>query len=163
MDLVAVHYKDIKNCFQSRLAKIGKTFNDDAFNDAFIKCSIRFGEKEISYDDVLKYFWVAFLNTMRTEEHHNGKFDHDAEIQDEIDEEYDTNIDDLFAVICESLEERFGKENLLAFKMVVCDNWDIDELIENQYVERDFKTTFKKMKQFAKKDIKTNPKILDIL
>ena len=48
------------------------------------------------------------------------------------------------------------KDNLLAFKMVICDDWDIDELIDNQYVDYSFKSLFKKMKQFAKKHIPQN-------
>ena len=156
MDLISIHYKDIRCCFNSRLLKIGKSFNDDAFNDAFIKCAVRFGEKEITYDDAVKYFWVAFLNTTRNEDITNSKFDHETEIQDEIDEEYDTQIDEKFDKVCSIIESEFGKDNLLAFKMVICDGWDIDELIDNQYVDYSFKSLFKKMKQFAKKHIPQN-------
>jgi hypothetical protein len=156
MDIVGINYDTIKSLFKSRLHNMNIPFNEDALNDAFIKCAVRFGEKEISYDDAVKYFWVAFLNTSRNEDVANSKFDHETEIQDEIDEEYDTQIDEKFDKVCSIIESEFGKDNLLAFKMVICDGWDIDELIDNQYVDCSFKSLFKKMKQFAKKHIPQN-------
>lgn len=153
MDIISVHYIDIRRLFHSRLSNIGKGFDEDAFNDAFIKCALRFGEKEISYEDAVKYYWVAFLNTIRTADGNKLQYDLDAEIDEEIiDEPYDEEIDEMFDHICDGIEKEFGKEHLLAFKMVVCDGWSMNELIENKYVTPEFKNTYNKIRKFAKKN-----------
>ena len=61
MDIISAHYKDIKKLFVSRISNHGLKFNEDSFNDAFIKCAQHFGNDIIAYDDAIKYFYVAFL------------------------------------------------------------------------------------------------------
>lgn len=58
MDLVSVHYDDFKKTFASRDNNRGRRFDEDSFNDAFIKCANRFGNNVITYDDALRYFWI---------------------------------------------------------------------------------------------------------
>ena len=75
MGIVGAHYKDIRNLFISRVTKLGRPFSDDTFNTAFIKCAERFGDKEVGYDDVVRYFYVSYLNTELKNDKMNERFE----------------------------------------------------------------------------------------
>ena len=56
MDLISIHYKDIKNLFKSRSYNRNIDFDEDSFNDAFIKCAQRFGNEINNYDNAKMYY-----------------------------------------------------------------------------------------------------------
>ena len=90
MDIISVHYKDIRKLFVSRSSNQGYQFSDDAFNDAFINCSLHFGNKTIDYDVAVKYFWIAYRNAIYCERSKTEKTILQDEFEDIVDETHDS-------------------------------------------------------------------------
>ena len=98
MDIVASRYKEIRSLFKTRLYNSGLYFDEDLFNDTFIKCANKFGNDRVTYDVTVKYFWTAYFNTIKSElikESYTESLD--EELHDCLDDRYNENIDEDFA------------------------------------------------------------------
>lgn len=150
MDIISVHYKDIKKLFASRIAKHGFKFSEDAFNDAFIKCAQHFGNDIITYDDAIKYFYVAFSNTTKGESHKSERFvkyeDSSEDIED--DPEYYANY--VYNIIMDAVTEKFGENNMMIYSLYKYHGWSKNELERDGYDCADFDNKIRKIHKFAK-------------
>ena len=108
MDIISIHYKDIVSLFKSRQHIV--EFDSDAFSDAFIKCAEKFGNNEIDYDTAVKYFWVAYVNTCKSNLLIESK--HSCVSIDDIDDIEDEKLDlvDFYNKTMDIIEEHFGEE-----------------------------------------------------
>ena len=155
MDIVGIHYNDIKRLYISRDANKNKRFNEDAFNEAFIKCAKHFGNNIIEKDEAIKYFWVAYTNTSK------GDYKYDAII--ELQEEYDEDITDeeesfaqkFYKIIMQAIEYSYSEEDMLIYSLYKYHGWKKEELIEAGYNCNNFdvriKTIHKFVKEYSKK------------
>mgnify|MGYP003302665485 CR=1 FL=1 len=151
MDIISVHYKDIRKLFVSRASNKGLTFSDDAFNDAFIKCSKQFGNDCITYDDAIKYFWVAFSNTVKGERASMSKVVLCDKFDDSIDEDdcdefakyfYDTTM--------AAIVEAYGRDDMMIYSLYKYNGWSKKDLIDAGYNCNNFEIRINKIHKFVK-------------
>lgn len=153
MDIVAIHYDDIKRIYTLRDNNKKQKFDEDSFNEAFIKCASKFGNNIITYDDAIKYFWIAYSNTYKSSK--TNKFiEFDIDAHDYIDNTYNENIDTLVSDIFNNIEKKFGKNNRDAYELYICQNWKINDIINKGIVDKDFPNTLKRIKRFISKNYK---------
>lgn len=161
MDIISVHYDKIKSLFKTRLYNIDMNFDEDSFNDAFIKCAKKFGNSEISYDIVIKYFWVAYLNAIKSNLSKERKIDFvslDEEIHDCIDEDdkYATNI---YNIVMDAIESKYSEEDMMIYSLYKYHNWSKEDLIDAGYdctdIDNRIKSIHKFVKTYCKKQLKS--------
>lgn len=164
MDIVASRYKDIKSLFKTRLYNIGLQFDEDLFNDTFIKCATKFGNEKITYEVIVKYFWIAYFNTIKSEfaKETNTVFEpFDEEIHDCIDDVYNDYIDDDFArdiynKVLKAVEDKFGLTEANIYFMYKYHNWKECDLIAAGYNCRNLTDRIKTVHRFVKAYCKKN-------
>jgi hypothetical protein len=149
MDIVGARYKDIRSMFISRVMKMNKTFSDDSFNTAFIKCVEQFGNKVIGYDDVVKYFWVTYINTEITEDTKKSRFELCDEFDDIIDDD-STYATQFYDIVMKAITEAFGENDMFIYSLHKYHKWSKEELEEDGYDCSNFETRIKTIHRFVK-------------
>lgn len=111
-DIISKYYNDINTLFKSRMHKRDMEFNEDSFNDAFIKCFEHFKDSLISYDDAVKYFWTVYIHIVLNEKIHES---YETELPEDYDcecPEYNKDIDNLYNTIIEDVRTTFGESGV---------------------------------------------------
>lgn len=158
MDLVASNYKEIKKLFKTRSYNMNYEFDEDSFNDAFIKCVNKFNSEEITYDTVLKYFWTSYINTVKTnliKESNMHSEELDEELHDCIDNTYNEFVDDdyskeVYNIIMNAITVKYGKEDMLIYSLHKYHDWTENDLIAAGYDITDLKNKIKTIHRFVK-------------
>lgn len=159
MDIVGIHYDDITRTYRLRDNNNGRKFDEDAFNDAFIKCSIHFGNNIIDYNDVIKYFWTAYVNTRKGNNYKNSSIQSCAEYpEDIIDDDQESFAEKFYKTIMNAITESFGEEDMLVYSLYKYHGWKEKDLIEAGYdcknLEIRIKNIHKFVKEYSKKHYK---------
>lgn len=113
-DIISKYYTDIYTLFKSRMHKRDMCFNEDAFNDAFIKCVEHFKNDLISYDYAVKYFWKTYIHTVLNEKIHDSYVTELPEDYDCECTEYNYDIDELYDTIMNDVQDTFGYDGVEA-------------------------------------------------
>ena len=162
MDIVGIHYDDIKNTYFIRDKASNRKFNDDAFNDAFIKCAKHFNNDIIEYDDVIKYFWIAYVNTCKNNFKQTSIIDFCEEYSEDISDEDDTEsfTTNFYNTCMDAITEAFNENDMLIYSLYKYHKWTKDDLIAAGYDCNNFeiriKTIHRFLKEYCKKKYKTN-------
>ena len=156
MDIVGIHYDDIKRLYISRDIANNRKFDEDSFNEAFIRCAKHFGNEIISKDDVMKYFWIAYINTVKGCKNKSIiEFceNYDDEI---IDDNEDSYAEKFYKIIMDAISYAFSEEDMLIYSLYKYHGWKEQELIEAGYNCKNFKTRIKTIHKFVKEYVKKN-------
>lgn len=157
MDIVGVYYDDIKKIYNSRDNNNKRKFNEDAFNEAFIKCAAKFGNSIITYDDVIKYFWIAYVNTCKNNYTYENAMCF-CEEYPEIEEESENFSTQFYNIIMNAIENAFSEEDAALYSLYKYHGWSKQDLISAGYncknIEIRIKTIHKFVKEFSKKNFK---------
>ena len=163
MDIVGVHYTELKNLFKTRLYDRGIQFDEDLFNDAFIKCARKFGNSIVTLEVTAKYFWTAYLNTIKSsiyKSKQNEIVSLDEELHDCIDESDNAYALNIYNVVMDAITERFGEDDMMMYSLYKYHGWSKDDLIGEGYDCTAFDTRIKEIHKFVKTYCKTNVKSL---
>jgi hypothetical protein len=141
MDWVASNYKEIKQLFKTRTYNMNYEFDEDSFNDAFIKCVNKFESEKITYETVLKYFWTSYINTVKTNliKESNMQYEElDEELHDCIDNTYNEFFDDdyskeVYNIIMNAITVKYGKEDAKIYSLYKYHDWTENDLIAAGY------------------------------
>jgi hypothetical protein len=102
--------------FKTKMLKFSEknkiSFDEDIFMDTVIKCSQTFKTENATNDDVDKYFWVAYKQNYFSKVKRNkiGEIIDLDELEDDIiDDEYNSDIDDIISIIKEEIQRKFGE------------------------------------------------------
>lgn len=110
IDIVSIKYKDIRISFNNWSKNRQLVFDEDSFNDAFIKCADHFKDTIITYNDAIKYFWTAYIHTVMNNKKHNSFSTELSESIDVIDSNYNEDIDKLYNIIIKDIQQKFGDD-----------------------------------------------------
>ena len=150
MDIVSVHYNKIKSLFKSRSHG---SIDEDSFNDAFIKCAQKFGNEQITYDGVIKYFWVVYSNMVKANianEHRLELVSIDNEIHDCIDESDNDYTINIYNTITNAITAEYSEEDMMMYTLYKFHDWTIQDLIDSGYDCSDFDNHIKEIHRFVK-------------
>lgn len=153
MDLISVNYNKIRSLFRTRLRNMDMKFDEDSFNDAFIKCAQKFGNERITYEDTIKYFWAAYLNTIRANISNEHKLDIvtiDTEVHDKIDEDEDEFANELYNSVMNSITNEFGDNDMMVYSLYKLHNWTKEEIIKQGYDCENFDDCINEVDKFIK-------------
>lgn len=152
MNIVGIHYDEIKSLFKSRVYKSGGKFDEDTFNDAFIKCAQRFNNTELSYEFIVKYFWTTYINTYKGnigKERQLETVELDVNVHDCIDES--TNNTNIYNMVMDAISLKYGDELMLVYSLYKLHGWSKDDLIDAGYIIDDhFDDNIKEIHKFVK-------------
>ena len=156
MDIVAANYNKIKQLYITRENCNGRKFDEDFFNDAFIKCANHFGNNIIDYETVVKYFWVAYVNTCKDK--NNTCIELWEEYPDILDDNDKTFAQVLYDDVMCTVMEEFSEDDMLIYSLYKYYNWTKSDLENAGYniknLEIRIKTIHKFVKQYAKNKYK---------
>lgn len=110
-DAVVKKFNSIRNEFETRSYNLFNMFDEDLFMDAYIKCSSTLKDKQMSYQEYIKYYWAAYTNMFKTEYSKPTPISLDDPNRGEIislSTPYNRNIDVLYEKITESVITKFG-------------------------------------------------------
>ena len=152
MDIVGIHYDDIRKTYSTRDNSNNRKFDEDAFNEAFIKCAKHFGNSEINYEDVIKYFWIAYVNTRKGNDY---KFKSTVELCEEYPEdiidEYESSFEEKFYNnIMTAITKSFGEEDMLIYSLYKYHGWKEQDLIDAGYNCKNLNIRIKNIHKFVK-------------
>lgn len=150
MELVGANYDDIKSLFKKRSYNAGISFDEDSFNDAFIKCANKFENTIITLELTTKYFWTAYLNTAKTN-FGSRKLDTvslDIEFHDVIDE--NNYASDIYNMIMDAIEMEFGYNDMMIYSLHKFHNWSKHDLEDSGYDISNFESRIKEIHKFVK-------------
>jgi hypothetical protein len=149
MDIVATHYDKIKSIFKSRLHNMGIPFDEDALNDAFIKCAQRFGNTNVEYTVVIKYYWVAYLNTLKSNKNKLECVSLDIEMHDCIETD-NTEIINIYNTIMDIISEKFSETDMMIYSLYKFHNWSKSDLEQSGYDTNNLESRIKEIHKFIK-------------
>lgn len=153
MDLISVNYNKIRSLFRSRLRNMDMKFDEDSFNDAFIKCAQKFGNERITYEYTIKYFWAAYLNTIKaniSKEHKIDVVAIDTELHDKTDEDEDEFAESLYNTVMDSIAKEFGDDAMMIYSLYRLHDWTKKEIIDYGYDCEDFDDCIIEIDNFIK-------------
>lgn len=167
LELVAGSYEEIKGNFKIGLNKMKYSFDEDLFSDAILKCNSTLGDKLVTKEEALRYFWVAYLNGYK-----NQKKSHwvknSISITDDFNiidsrPEYDYEIDDTYKEIINILKSKFGEKNTDSWVKHILFKKPYNKMLEDGEIPQNFHYIIKKIKKFLQGDLKENKVILDMV
>lgn len=166
---VNVFFHNIEPRFKTFKSKIKKLahknnieFDEDVFMDTIIRCSATFSKENPSDEDIDIYFWTAFKQNNFSIFSRN-KFRNTINFDDFgdgiINEEYNTDIDEIVDLIKNEVKNKFGDVIYDAWILHVCNNYTYSELEENGYEGLNLHNEFRQIKRhicqkFVSKDKK---------
>lgn len=154
MELIGDNYNEVVTLFKSISNKKGINFDEDSFSDAFIKCANRFKDEIISYETATRYFYKAYINTVKSQFALNDKFNYIEieEIQDNII--YNEDSSEFYIEVMDLITSKFGKEDMQLYSLYKLHNWTIEEIEEADIDCTDFEKRIKKINKFIKSHYK---------
>lgn len=162
MDIVGLRYDDIKRTYSLRDKNNNRKFDEDSFNDAFIKCAKHFGNELIQYEDVIKYFWIAYVNTRKGNDY---KYKSNIELYEEypdniIDDDSDSLAERFYKITMDAITEAFGEEDMIVYSLYKYHGWKEKDLIEAGYNCNNLQLRIKNIHRFVKEYTKKHNNIL---
>lgn len=160
MDIVGANYDTIKSLFKSRLHNMNISFNEDALNDAFIKCAQRFGNTILDYDTVIKYYWAVYINIVRFDKSKIQYAELDPELHDCVDDTFDaSDTINIYNIVMDLIADKFGEHDMMMYSLYKFHDWSKDDLVESgydiTYLDTRIKEIHKFVKTYCKKYIKS--------
>lgn len=119
-DIISRNFNEIQRNFKAGLQNKGYPYDEDILNDAFVSCSKSLKEKELSKTEAIKYYWVAYINKLKTKllsKKYNISLDDDI---DYLDEEYDDTADSIYDIIIEEIRNKFGVRDAHVWELYIC-------------------------------------------
>ena len=163
MHLIADDYDNIISIIVSRSVKCyNMDFDEDIFGESFIKCAQRFGEEKISYDDAIKYFWVVYLNGMKSKFIADSKINHinieefeedytEKSIEEHlIYKESDLEKSEFYNRVMDAISEEFGEEDMHLYRLYKHHNWTLEEISNIGISCSNFSDRIKAINKFIK-------------
>lgn len=167
LELVAGSYDEIKVNFKIGLNKIKYSFDEDLFSDAILKCNSTLGDKIITKEEALKYFWVAYINGYKNQKKSNW-VKKSVPITDDFNiidsrPECDYEIDNIYREIINILKDKFGEKNTEAWVKHILFKKPYNKMLEDGEIPQNFHYIVKKIKKFLYSNVKKNKNILNMI
>jgi hypothetical protein len=136
------------------------------FIETYIKCEDKLKDKDVTEEQVIQYFWVAFYNNLKKEYNKKRKIsivDLD-EASNVMDEPYDDRRTFVYETMMNAIEKKFKESEVKAWYLHFAENKTYEELIEIGYDDINFHNSFRNINNYIKKQLpKENKKFKNII
>lgn len=151
-NIMEKHFYEIQANFKRASAKNGYVFDYDIFIETYEKCNTILANKEMTKEQILQYFWVAYLNNIKKDQIKQSKITKvDIEEAEEIiDEPYDNRRLLVHDAIVKYVEANFTKDEFKAWYLHLTENKTYEELKEMGYTNINFHNTFRNITNHIK-------------
>lgn len=163
VEIISQNFAEIKNNFKSGLGKLGYEYSEDILADTFIKCNSALNDKKLTKKEAIKYFWTAYINTLKNIKVKNKKFIEMPENIDMINEEYNNDIDKLYDAVIKMLYDKFGEEDINIWIQYKFNKTTFNEILNIYNNDKSLQYMFKKIGKFLKHNIYNDKNIIKIL
>ena len=126
-EIVADNFSEILKNFKSGLKSKGYEFIEDLMNDAFISCNSALKDKKMTKQEAVKYYWTSYINKYKTYITKNRYVSLD-ENYEEIDEPYNSGVDEIYDTIINELRNKFGVRKTFIWEMYACRGMSAKEI-----------------------------------
>lgn len=167
--IVAENYNEIVRNFKSGLKTKGYKFDEDIMNDAFLSCYNTLKDKEITKQEALKYYWVAYINKYKTKVNKVNIIDYHEDMEEDFDDIeskcYNPIKDKIYNIIINELSDKFGVRKAIIWELYTCEGMSPQEIKKMGLdVISNFVCFSKQMKRYIKNHIiPTNRELKELL
>jgi hypothetical protein len=156
--IVAENYNEIVRNFKSGLKSKGYRFDEDMMNDAFLSCYNTLKDKEVTKQEALKYYWVAYINKYKNKTNKlcllDYREDMSVDFEDIESKKYDNTIDRIYDIIIGELQDQFGVRKGYIWELYTCKGVSSKDIKSSKVNCVDNYAYFtKQMKRYIKKHI----------
>lgn len=126
-EIVADNFSEILKNFKSGLKSKGYEFIEDLMNDAFISCNSALKDRKMTKQEAIKYYWASYINKYKSCMAKNRYVSLD-ENYEEIDEPYNSGVDEIYDIIINELRDKFGIRKTFIWEMYACRGMSAKEI-----------------------------------
>ena len=123
-DIVAANYNEIRRNFKNGLIAKGYAYDEDIMSDAFLSCYNTLKDKAITKQEALKYYWVAYINKLKTKIQKESLIDYHEDMAEEFEDievtKYNDTTDRIYNIIISGLQDQFGVRKATIWEMYAC-------------------------------------------
>lgn len=126
----------------------------DLFNDSFLACYETLKDRNFDEESTIKYFTTVLINNFKKgKKKKTIKFE-DIYAVDESDicdpDKHSETECEIYDIINEKVEQKFGETNHLVWKLHFIDNKSYDDLIKMGYTNINFHNLFRQINSYIK-------------
>lgn len=167
-NVVAENYDEIVRNFKAGTKNHGYVFDEDIMSDSFISCCNSLKDKEITKQEAVKYYWVAYVNKYKTRQEHEQIMDCYDNVEEEFDdieaEHYNSTTDKIYDIIITELQDHYGVRKATIWEMYACQGKSSKEIRMMGLDDIDNYAYFtKQVKRYIKNHIIKENKVLQEL
>ena len=167
-EIVAENFSEISRNFHSGLVAKGYEYDEDIMSDAFIRCCTTLKDKQMTKQEALKYYWVAYINKYKTKvlkPHIIEMYEDMTEFDDIEDEKYNNTIDKIYNIIIKELQDKYGVRKACIWEMYACEGMTVKEIKKLGFDDIDNYAYFaKQIKRYIKNHIvKENQELKELI
>lgn len=146
-EIMEEQFHEIMENFKRASMKNRITFDYDIFIETYIKCDEKIKNKDLTKEQIIQYFWVAFLNNTKNKNKQMSKINMvDVENAAEIlDEPYDERRTIVYETIINYVQSNFNEIEFKVWYLHYAENKTYDELTEMGYTNINFHNLFRRI------------------
>lgn len=163
VEIISQNFVEIRNNFKSGLRKLGYEYDEDILADTFIKCNSTLNDKKLTKKEAIKYFWTAYVNTLKNVKLRNKKITEFPENFDMINDEYNDDVDKLYDTVMEILYNNFDENDVNIWIQYKFNKTTFNEILKLYDSDKNLQYIFKKIGKFLKNNIYNDKNIVKIL
>ena len=158
VEAISNNFEQVKQKFISKCKLLEYEFDEDIFMDTFLNCYNALKDKLMPKNEHIKYYWVSYLNKLKTEKTKESKFIGFEDIGEQkkscIDSySYNPHVDDDYNTIIELVRAKYDQKYVDAWILHVCEDKTYKELKEMGY-DFKFNDVFKRITKYVRKEYK---------
>jgi hypothetical protein len=154
-EIMETRFHEIQNNFKCASKKMGYTFDYDIFIETFIKCDEKLKNKDVTEEQIIQYFWVAFSNNLKKDFNKRSKISivDLEEASEVIDEPYDDRRTFIYETMMKHIEANFKPHEVKAWYLHFAENKTYDELVKMGYDNINFHNSFRNINNYIKNQL----------
>lgn len=148
LNFIGANFRKLSNVFKKRMEKNNLPFDEDLFSDTILKCNEKLKDKNLSDDEIMGYFWMAFkTNTIREFKYlRNNTINKIPDVSDDDNE--DDYVTEKFNRVTKLIIDKFGEELYRLFMLHV-NGLSYDKLMRETKIHN-LKYQFRKIREYVR-------------
>lgn len=151
MEYISDDFQKIKSSFEVGITRSGLAFDEDIFSDTIIKCNNKLDKENLTKNQMIYYFWMAFKNNTLRELGYLRNNTTDEIPEDIIDDEPYEKENDKFEKVSQLIIDKFGEELYQLFSLHA--NGTTYEDLYKITKQENLKYIFRRIREYVRNNI----------